>query len=80
MFSTMKIPLGKLGGLTGGRVLKSGKFGKGAVMGFGGFAFVRSVAPMTGTRFFENAVEEKIGESARLMEEGCKEIIAEAIR
>lgn len=80
VFSTMRIPLGKLGGLASGRMLKSGKFGKGATMGFGGFAFVRKVAPMTGTRFFEHAVEEKLSESAKIMEEGCKEIIQEAIR
>ena len=79
VFSTMKIPLGKLGGLTAGKVLKSGRFGKGASMGFGGFAFARSVAPMTGTRFFENAVEEKFPEAGSIMEEGCRAIIAEAI-
>lgn len=80
VFSTMRIPLGKLGGLATGRALKSGKFSKGSSMGFGGFAFARSVAPMTGTKFFEHAVEEKLGESANIMEEGCREIIQEVIR
>ncbi len=78
-FSTMRIPMGKLAGLATGRVLKSGKFSKGSTMGFGGFVFARKAKPMTGSRFFENAVDQMLPESARIMEEGCKEIIREAI-
>jgi hypothetical protein len=79
-FNVMRIPLGKLGGLISGGIAKSGKFKKGSAMGIGGFLFARKAKPMKGTRFFENAVEQKLPEAARIIQDGCKEIIQEAIR
>jgi hypothetical protein len=81
-WSVMKVPMGKFGVFAGG-MTKGGKFKKGAVqtsLGGFGFAFFGHAAPMTGTRFFENAVEEKRPVAAQIIEDGFKEIIAGAVR
>lgn len=80
VFSVMKVASGKLGGLIQGKVLKSGRFGKGSAMGFGGFLFFRKAAPMQGTRFFENAVDERLPDAMPVIVDGCKDIIEESIR
>ncbi len=73
VFTVMRIPLSKLGARGTASRGRVGKFGF-------GFLFIRRAKPMQGTRFFENAVEEKMPVAAKIIEEGSKKLIAEAIR
>ncbi len=79
----MRISLSKLGASAAsfnraGNVGARGK--RGAVVGGFGYAFAKHIKGMTGTRFFENAVEQKMPEAARILSDGAKDLIAEAIR
>lgn len=81
-WQAMKAPMGKFG-VFAGAMTKGGKFKKGSAqtsLGGFGFVFFGRAAPMTGTRFFEKAVEEKTPVAAQIIQEGFKELIAEAIR
>jgi HK97 gp10 family phage protein len=81
VFNVMKVPFSKLGALA-----KVGNFGsrKSATVWtasrIGGFAFFRKAAPMTGTRFFENAVEQKTPEAQKAVENGLRSLINEAVK
>jgi hypothetical protein len=68
----MKIPLSKLGAI--GR-RKSAK-----LSGAFGFIFARSIKGMKGTRFFENAVEQKVPETQKDIEKGISDLILGAIK
>lgn len=81
----MRIPLSKLSA-AGGGFSKAGKFrpgGKtraGALVSNFGYFFAKSIRGMTGTHFFEKAAREKLPESARILEDGCKRLVDEAVR
>lgn len=86
---SMRIPLSKLGASAAG-FSKAGNAGlrgkRGATvrggMGTGGFgyAFAKKIKGMKGTRFFENAVEQKMPEATKVFMDGIPALIQESIR
>jgi hypothetical protein len=71
-FDVMRIPLSKLGAVGRRKVAK--------LTGAFGFAFARKIKGMKGTRFFENAVDQKMPESQKQIEKGISDLIVGAIR
>ena len=74
----MRAPAGKFGMLVS-KGSGVGVSGRAFIANRWGYVFFRSAKAMTGTRFFENAVEQKMPETAAIIEVGCNAIIARSI-
>ena len=71
-WQAMKISLSKLGATGRGKRAK--------LTGGFGYLFAKKITGMKGTRFFEAAVEQKMPEAQRIIQQGCKDLIQESIR